>query len=39
MERELQKFGLHVDSGSNGVDATLDLVLSHRQDALIKTLP
>jgi hypothetical protein len=39
MERALREVGLHIDSGSNGVDATLDLILSHRQDSLIEAVP
>ncbi len=39
MERELREIELHVDSGSNGVDATMDLIRSHSHDALLKTLP
>ena len=39
MERDLRDVGLHIDSGSMSVDATLDRILSRRRDALIEAIP
>ncbi len=39
MERELKGIGLHVETGSMSVDATLDLFVSGSRDALIETIP